>query len=120
MLLFSNLTCFVKPTQGTTQDKKCVCERTIAKVQNTVYQYCFFYISLYGNFVAATRTIIRLFEFDIFIRSKRLIMSFDLRLFSGKLKTCRQELQLEPLEVAERAGLSLDRLIDLEFRCVGL
>lgn len=41
-------------------------------------------------------------------------MSFDLRLFSGKLKTCRQELLLEPLEVAESTGLSLDRLIALE------
>ena len=41
-------------------------------------------------------------------------MSFDLRLFSGKLKTCRQELQLEPLEVAEGTGLALDRLIALE------
>lgn len=62
MLIFSDLACFVKPTQGTTQDKKCVCERTIAKVQNTGYQYCFFHINLYQKNIAAIRTVVHLFD----------------------------------------------------------
>ena len=62
MLIFIDLTCFLKPTQGTTQDKKCVCERTIAKLQNRGYQYRFFYINFYQKFIAAIRIVVHLFK----------------------------------------------------------
>lgn len=62
MLIFSDLAFFKSATQGTTQDRKCVCERTIAKVQNTEHQYCFFYINLYQKNMAAIRTVVRLFN----------------------------------------------------------
>lgn len=57
MLIFSGLTFFKSPTQGTTQDKKCVCERTIAKLQNTGHR-CFFYIDLYKKLKSAVRNVV--------------------------------------------------------------